>query len=97
MKLDDGASNPPLAARLRRGDLFAEGCQSRQVMTPVTSSWGLLILIAVQDGTMRFSALRRWVNGASERMLSQTLQALEGHGLIVAAPTRSSRRIPNTG
>lgn len=81
---DDITSNPqPLAERLRRGDMFAEGCPSRLVMKHVTSSWGVLILIALQDGTMRFSALRRRVSGVSERMLSQTLQWLEGDGLIV--------------
>ena len=51
-------------------------------MKHVTSSWGVLILIALQDGTMRFSALRRRVSGVSERMLSQTLQWLEADGLI---------------
>ena len=72
----------PLAERLRRGDLFEEGCPSRKVMKHVTSSWGVLVLIALQDETMRFSALRRRVTGVSERMLSQTLQWLEGDGLV---------------
>lgn len=80
---DEPPTSLPLADRLRRGDLFAEGCPSRRVMKHVTSSWGVLVLIALQDGTMRFSALRRRVNGVSERMLSQTLQALEGDGLVV--------------
>ena len=74
---------PPLSERLRRGDLFAQDCPSREVMKHVTSSWGVLILIALQDGTMRFSVLRRRVTGVSERMLSQTLQWLEGDGLVV--------------
>lgn len=73
----------PLADRIRRGDIFQLGCPSREVMKHVTSSWGVLILIALQDGTLRFSALRRRVTGVSERMLSQTLQWLEQDGLIV--------------
>ena len=72
----------PLASRLRRGDLFEEGCPSRLVMKHVTSSWGVLILIALQDGTMRFSELRRRVSGVSERMLAQTLKWLESDGLV---------------
>ena len=75
-------ASTPLAERLRRGDMFVEGCPSREVMKHVTSSWGVLILIALQDGTMRFSALRRRVTGVSERMLSQTLHWLEGDGLV---------------
>ena len=71
-----------LAKRLERGDVFAEGCPSRTVMRHVTSSWGVLVLIALQSGTHRFSALRRKVNGVSERMLAQTLQWLESDGLV---------------
>ena len=72
----------PIAARLARGDVFAVDCPSRTIMRHVTSSWGVLVLIALQAGTHRFSALRRKVSGVSERMLSQTPQALEGDGLV---------------
>ena len=72
-----------VAERLRRGDLFEPGCTSRDVMKHVTSSWGILVLIALQDGTMRFSELRRRVTGVSERMLAQTLRWLEGDRLVV--------------
>lgn len=48
----------------------------------MTSSWGVLSLIALQSGTHRFSELRRKVSGVSERMLAQTLQQLEGDGLL---------------
>lgn len=72
----------PLADRIERGDLFVVGCPSREVMRHVTSSWGVLVLIALQAGTRRFSELRRKVGGVSERMLAQTLQWLEGDGLV---------------
>ena len=77
-----GGEGGGLTHRLRRGDLFVPDCPSRDVMRHVTSSWGVLVLIALRDGTMRFSALRRRVSGISERMLSQTLQWLEGDGLV---------------
>ena len=72
-----------VADRLRRGDLFEPGCTSREVMKHVTSSWGILVLIALQDGTMRFSELRRRVTGVSERMLAQTLRWLECDRLLI--------------
>ena len=72
-----------ISERLRRGDLFVPGCPGREVMRHVTSSWGVLILIALQDGTMRFSVLRRRVAGVSERMLAQTLRWLEEDKLVV--------------
>ncbi len=79
----DEAGTLGLADRLRRGDLFEVGCPSRIVMKHVTSSWGVLILIVLQDGTMRFSELRRRVTGVSERMLAQTLRWLEEDNLVV--------------
>jgi len=71
-----------LETRLERGDVFSVGCPSREVMRHVTSSWGVLALIALQAGTHRFSDLRRKIGGVSERMLAQTLSALAREGLV---------------
>jgi DNA-binding HxlR family transcriptional regulator len=70
-------------------DVFAQHCPSRETMEHATGRWGTLALVALQDGTIRFNALRRRVNGISEKMLSQTLQALERDGLVLreAKPT----------
>lgn len=66
-----------------RGDLMASDCPSREVLKHLTSRWGVLVLIALQaEAPQRYSALRRTIGGVSERMLAQTLQWLEGDGLI---------------
>lgn len=70
------------AVRARRGELFSVACPSREVFKHVTSLWGVLALVALQDGTHRFSELRRRVQGVSEKMLAQTLQLLEADGLV---------------
>lgn len=75
-------SDTNLATRMRRGDLFAEKCPSREVLKHVTSRWGVLLLVALLDGTHRFSDLRRKVGGVSEKMLAQTLQWLERDGFV---------------
>lgn len=72
-----------LAEALRRGDLFSDKCPSREVLKHVTSRWGVLVLVALLDGTHRFSDLRRKIGGVSEKMLAQTLQWLEGDGLVL--------------
>jgi len=78
------ASTPlTLAARMQRGDLFAEKCPSREVLKHVTSRWGVLVLVALLGGTHRFSDLRRKTAGVSERMLAQTLKWLEGDGFVL--------------
>ncbi|MGW5309104.1 winged helix-turn-helix transcriptional regulator [Nocardia thailandica] len=68
-------------ARLE-ADVFARDCESRPVLQNVASRWGVLALVALREGPYRFSALRRRVDGVSERMLSQTLQALERDGMV---------------
>ena len=40
------------------------------------------MLMTLEDGTRRFSQLRRTIGGVSERMLAQTLQALEQDGMV---------------
>ncbi|WP_427024998.1 winged helix-turn-helix transcriptional regulator [Aureimonas ureilytica] len=75
-------SAPSLSDRLRRGDVLAAACPSRAVLRHLTSQWGVLVLIVLEEGTFRFSTLRRRIDGVSERMLAQTLKALEGDGLV---------------
>ncbi|HDS7241800.1 TPA: winged helix-turn-helix transcriptional regulator [Morganella morganii subsp. morganii] len=71
-----------LSQQLRDGNLFAAQCPSREILKHVTSRWGILILISLRDGTHRFSDLRRKIGGISEKMLAQSLQALEQDGFI---------------
>ena len=68
---------PTLSEQMRDGNLFAEQCPSRDVLKHVTSRWGVLILVALRQGTHRFSDL-----GVSEKMLAQSLQALEQDGFV---------------
>lgn len=79
---DDRVPPLPLADRLRRGDLMSASCPSREVLRHMTSRWGVLVLVALMDGTRRFGAIRRAVGGVSERMLARTLDWLERDGLV---------------
>ncbi|WP_282793372.1 helix-turn-helix domain-containing protein [Streptomyces sp. CC224B] len=74
-------------------DVFARNCPSRATLEHVTGRWGALTLGALHDGTFRFNELRRRVDGVSEKMLSQTLHALERDGLVHrdARPTNPPR------
>ncbi|MEU1016777.1 helix-turn-helix domain-containing protein [Streptomyces sp. NPDC005900] len=59
-----------------------EMCPYRLVLEHVTSRWGVLILIALEERSYRFSELRREIGRVSEKMLTQTLQTLERDGLV---------------
>lgn len=64
------------------GGCFPSACPSRVVMDHVTSKWGVLVLVALTDRTLRWGELRRRVEGISEKMLAQTLRTLEKDGLV---------------
>lgn len=63
-------------------DVFARACPSRPALEHVTGRWGILALSALATGPLRFNALGRRVDGISQKMLAQTLQALERDGFI---------------
>ncbi|WP_432018603.1 winged helix-turn-helix transcriptional regulator [Streptomyces sp. 1222.5] len=74
-------------------NVFAKACPSRGTLEHVTGRWGGLTLGALHEGSLRFNELRRRVDGVSEKMLSQTLHALERDGLVhrEAQPTNPPR------
>lgn len=74
--------NDTPSTRSKRGDLFSERCPSREVLKHVTGRWGVLLLVALMEGTQRFGELRRRVGGISEKMLAQTLVWLEQDGFV---------------
>lgn len=71
-----------LANAMRRGEVLSPDCPSREILKHVTSQWGVLVLVALLGGTLRFSELRRRVGVISEKMLTQTLQQLEQDGFV---------------
>lgn len=82
---EPAADRPPSAddaVDVLIADVFNRDCPSRQTMDHLTSRWGALALLALTEGRYRFNALRRRVDGVSEKMLAQSLQALERDGLI---------------
>ena len=63
-------------------DVFAQGCTSRAAFEDVTARWASLALLALREGGYRFNALRRRVEGVSEKTLAQNLQTLERDGML---------------
>ena len=65
-----------------RYDVLAAACPTRQVINRIGDRWSLLVLYALEAGTLRFQELRRTVDGVSQKMLTQTLRLLERDGLV---------------
>lgn len=53
-----------------------------EVMDLVGNKWTLLVVYTLGDGPLRFSELRRRTAPISQKMLTQTLRALERHGMV---------------
>jgi DNA-binding HxlR family transcriptional regulator len=60
-----------------------EDCLARDVLDRVGDKWTVQVIHLLGPGTMRFSELRRSVDGISQRMLTVTLRGLERDGLVV--------------
>ena len=57
-------------------------CPVRDVMDNIAGKWTSLMILALADGPMRFSELRRLIPDISQRMLTQTLRDLQRDGYI---------------
>ncbi|MDV3456256.1 helix-turn-helix domain-containing protein [Sphingomonas sp. HF-S4] len=65
-----------------RGDVYAANCPTRKLLDRIADKWSVLILLLLSGEAMRFNALKRRVEGVSQKMLSQTLRSLERDGLV---------------
>lgn len=52
------------------------------ILGRISGRWSLFIIMALLRGPMRFSELRRHVEGISQKMLTQTLRELEEDGIV---------------
>ncbi|WP_329404308.1 helix-turn-helix domain-containing protein [Streptomyces melanogenes] len=59
-----------------------EGCEVRQILDRVADKWSLLAIALLDRRTLRFTELRREIDGISQRMLTVTLRQLERDGLV---------------
>jgi DNA-binding HxlR family transcriptional regulator len=65
-----------------RWNMMNAACPTRQVLDRIADKWTMLVIVALQHGTLRFSELRRSVGGITPKMLTQTLRALERDGIV---------------
>jgi DNA-binding HxlR family transcriptional regulator len=57
-------------------------CPIRYVLDRVGDTWSLLVIMGLQPAPVRFNALRRSIEGISQRMLTVTLRSLERDGFV---------------
>jgi DNA-binding HxlR family transcriptional regulator len=59
-----------------------EDCEVRQILDRIADKWSLLVIALLDRRRLRFTELRREIDGVSQRMLTVTLRQLERDGLV---------------
>lgn len=77
-------------------------CPARQLLEAISSKWVTLVMLALADGQLRHSELRRVIPGASQKMLTSTLRSLERDGLVsrlvtASVPVRTDYELTSLG
>ncbi|MBB6171860.1 DNA-binding HxlR family transcriptional regulator [Nocardiopsis mwathae] len=62
-------------------------CNVRDVLDRIGDKWSVLVIALLGDGPLRYSELRRRIDGVSQRMLTLTLRNLERDGLVARTVT----------
>lgn len=62
--------------------VFKADCPSRAVLDQVADKWSVLVLASLCDGPQRFNAMRRRINGVTQKALTQCLRRLERNGIV---------------
>jgi len=57
-------------------------CPVRDVLDRLGDAWSFLVILHLGGGAQRFNALKRRIDGISQRMLTLTLRKLERDGLV---------------
>ncbi len=63
-------------------DAFLQVCASRAVLMRIGQKWTVLAMVALQSAPRHFGDLRRRLEGVSQKMLTQTLRAMERDGIV---------------
>ncbi len=60
----------------------AANCPFRDVIDRIGDKWTLLVLVVLEDGSARFSEIKRTIGDISQKVLTKTLQQLEADGYL---------------
>lgn len=61
---------------------FYVDCPSRLLFDQVADKWSMMVLTVLDPGPMRFNAIKRHLEGVTQKALTQCLRRLERNGLV---------------
>lgn len=81
--MDQVDTSRATAAQTPVYDPYVQGCPTRVLLDRIGDRWTVLVvgILARSDSPVRYSTIGREVEGISQKMLTQTLRALERDGM----------------
>lgn len=61
---------------------FSAECPSRVLFDQIADKWSILVLAVLDGGPLRFNAIKRQIEGVTQKALTQCLRRLERNGII---------------
>ncbi|PKU23573.1 winged helix-turn-helix transcriptional regulator [Telmatospirillum siberiense] len=65
-----------------RPESFSSDCPSRLLFDQIADKWSMMILVVLDAGPLRFNAVKRRLEGVTQKALTQCLRRLERNGLV---------------
>ena len=62
--------------------IFVADCATRPFFDQIANKWSLMILTVLCAGPQRFNAVKRHLEGITQKALTQALRRLERNGLV---------------
>ncbi|WP_329080269.1 MULTISPECIES: winged helix-turn-helix transcriptional regulator [unclassified Streptosporangium] len=63
-------------------EVLEESCATRQALERFAAKWRVLVIYALLAGPQRHAELRRRLPGITQKVLTETLRAMESDGLV---------------
>lgn len=61
---------------------FAADCPFRVLFDQIADKWSMMVLTVLESGPLRFNAVKRQLEGVTQKALTQCLRRLERNGLV---------------
>ncbi|NNC17855.1 helix-turn-helix transcriptional regulator [Corallococcus exiguus] len=62
--------------------IYRSDCPTRPILDQIGDKWSMMVLAVLVPGPRRFNALKRQLEGITQRVLTQTLRKLERNGMV---------------
>ncbi|MGV8936273.1 MAG: winged helix-turn-helix transcriptional regulator [Allorhizobium sp.] len=61
---------------------FSASCPSRLLFDQIADKWSMMVMTVLDHGPVRFNAIKRQLEGITQKALTECLRRLERNGLV---------------